>query len=132
VSIIRILARENIVPSSSSLNMALTIGLIGGSGLLKTDLAALKGLKEEIVDTAYGRVFLRAGALTPEVSLVFVQRHDARSTRTYTQPFDINYQAIALALRAKVSSQSLCSTETPTLAYQRVCRAWTSLLVSAL
>lgn len=79
-----------------------TIGLIGGSGLLKTKLSALSGLTEELVDTAHGRVFLRTGSLPGGCRLVFVQRHDARPTRAYTQPADINYAAIALALKAKV------------------------------
>ena len=85
------------------------IGLIGGSGLLKANLAALQGLTEETVDTAHGRVFLRTGRLAGHTgaTLVFVQRHDARSSREYTQPADINYAAIALALKAKVRVAAL-------------------------
>lgn len=79
-----------------------TIGLIGGSGLLASKLPALQGLAEEQVETAHGRVFLRTGVIAPNVNLVFVQRHDARPTRVYTQPADINYAAIALALKSKV------------------------------
>ena len=78
------------------------IGLIGGSGLLKSKLPALAALHEEVVDTAHGSVFLRCGDIAPGVTLVFVQRHDARVTREYTQPADINYPAVALALQAKV------------------------------
>jgi 5-methylthioadenosine/S-adenosylhomocysteine deaminase len=81
--------------------MVFTLGLVGGSGLLKAKLEAFKGLREEIVDTAHGRVFLRCGALRAGVDLVFVQRHDALPSRTYTQPADVNYAAIALALKAK-------------------------------
>ena len=77
------------------------LGLIGGSGLLKSKLAVLQNLKEETVATAHGRVFLRCGAIGSH-TLVFVQRHDARPCRTYTQPADINYPAISLALKAKV------------------------------
>lgn len=84
--------------------MAPTIGLIGGSGLLKSKLAALQGLVEELVDTPHGRVFLRTGSLPGGARLVFVQRHDAQASRVYTQPADINYAAICLALKAKVSS----------------------------
>ena len=80
----------------------LTVGLIGGSGLLKTDLDALKDLTEEMVDTSHGRVFLRTGTLSPTERLVFVQRHDATPMRSYTQPSDVNYQAILLAMKAKV------------------------------
>jgi purine nucleoside phosphorylase len=59
-----------------------TIGLIGGSGLLKTKLPALTGLTEEIVDTPHGRVFLRTGPLGADgARVVFVQRHDARPSR---------------------------------------------------
>ncbi len=81
-----------------------TVGLIGGSGLLKTKLAALQQLREEVVDTVAGRVFLRTGALPGGAQLVFVQRHDATVMRTYTQPADINYSAILLALKAKASN----------------------------
>ena len=77
------------------------LGLIGGSGLLKSKLAVLQNLKEETVATAHGRVFLRCGAVGSH-TLVFVQRHDAKPCRTYTQPADINYPAISLALKAKV------------------------------
>lgn len=78
-----------------------TLGLVGGSGLLKAKLDALKCLADEYVDTPHGRVFLRAGRISEGVDLVFVQRHDASATRTYTQPADVNYAAIALALKAK-------------------------------
>jgi hypothetical protein len=82
--------------------MPTVVGLIGGSGLLKTSLPALQNLTEELVDTAHGRVFLRTGSLADGSTLVFVQRHDARPSRSYTQPADINYAAVALALKAKV------------------------------
>lgn len=90
-----------------------TFGLVGGSGLLKTHLAALQGLTEEVVDTPHGRVFLRLGPLGGGSRLVFVQRHDASPSRVYAQPADINYAAIALALQAKVRavrerSRALC------------------------
>ncbi len=87
--------------ASASAGGIITVGLIGGSGLLKTSLAALHGLTEEFVETAYGRVFLRTGTIAEGVRLVFVQRHDASPKRTYVQPSDINYQAIALALQKK-------------------------------
>ena len=80
-------------------------GLIGGSGLLKSSLPLLQGLKEEVVSTSHGSVFLRTGVLPCGATLVFVQRHDARVSRTYTQPADINYAAIALALQAKVRAE---------------------------
>ena len=76
------------------------IALIGGSGLMKSELFA--HLSDELVDTAHGRVFLRTGRTPTGETLVFVQRHDARPTREYTQPADINYAAVALALKAKV------------------------------
>ena len=82
--------------------MSVVVGLFGGSGLLKSSLPALQNLTEELVDTPHGRVFLRTGPLPGGATLVFVQRHDARSSRSYTQPADINYPAIALALKAKV------------------------------
>lgn len=85
------------------MSSSITLGLIGGSGLLKTKLAALQNLTEERVETIHGAVFLRSGLLPggSGAKLVFVQRHDARPSRTYTQPADINYAALALALSAK-------------------------------
>ena len=80
--------------------MVFTLAVIGGSGLLKSGLAAFRDLSEETVDTSAGRVFLRSGPLRAGVRLVFVQRHDATPSRAYTQPSDINYAAIALALKA--------------------------------
>lgn len=78
------------------------IGLVGGSGLLKTKLDILNNLTEEVVETAHGRVFLRTGPLSDDATLVFVQRHDATPDRQYAQPAMINYAAIALALKKKV------------------------------
>jgi hypothetical protein len=89
--------------------MKITFGLVGGSGLLKTSLPALQSLREEVVDTVHGRVFLRCGVISPDVDLVFVQRHDAQPSRVYTQPSDINYAAIALALKSKVCLSSVQS-----------------------
>ena len=80
--------------------MVFTLAIIGGSGLLKSSLTAFRSLSEETVDTAAGRVFLRSGPLRAGVRLVFVQRHDATPSRAYTQPSDIAYAAIALALKA--------------------------------
>jgi purine nucleoside phosphorylase len=81
----------------------ITIGLVGGSGLLKSKLDTLQNLKEEYVDTPLGRVVLRTGKINEFANLVFVQRHDAQASRAYTQPADINYGAIALALKQRVS-----------------------------
>ena len=75
-------------------------GLIGGSGLMKSTL--FSNLTDELVDTAHGRVLLRTGTIGDGVKLVFVQRHGAKPTREYAQPADINYPAVALALKAKV------------------------------
>lgn len=85
------------------MSSSITLGLIGGSGLLKTKLQALQNLTEERVETIHGAVFLRSGLLPggSGAKLVFVQRHDARPSRTYTQPADINYAALALALSIK-------------------------------
>jgi purine nucleoside phosphorylase len=81
--------------------MTRVIGLIGGSALLKSNLRELDNLKSEVVDTAEGRVFLRSGLVAADTKVVFVQRHDARPDRQYTQPADVNYAAIALALQQK-------------------------------
>ena len=83
--------------------MVYTLGLIGGSGLLKSSLSAFapSALREVVVDTPAGRVFLRRGELPSGVRLVFVQRHDACASRAYAQPADINYAAVALALAAE-------------------------------
>ena len=90
------------------------LGLIGGSGLLKSNLPFLKALSEEVVDTEHGRVFLRTGALGDGHALVFVQRHDARASRAYTQPADINYAAIALALGRLMSGSCRYEKVAPT------------------
>jgi 5'-methylthioadenosine phosphorylase len=83
--------------------MVFTLGLIGGSGLLKSSLSAFapSSLSEATVETSAGRVFLRRGVLRDGVRLVFVQRHDASASRVYAQPSDINYAAVALALKAE-------------------------------
>jgi hypothetical protein len=77
------------------------VGLIGGSALLKSNLRELDSLKAEVIDTPAGRVFLRSGVIAGDTKIVFIQRHDARPDRQYTQPADINYAAIALALQQK-------------------------------
>lgn len=75
------------------------VGLIGGSGLLKTKSSMFTGLRFLVVHTTHGRVVLRHGPLDGGGTLVFVQRHEADPTRVYTQPADINFAAIALALK---------------------------------
>jgi len=87
---------------------------------LKSNLAALKTLDEEVVDTPHGRVFLRCGLLPGVgVRIVFVQRHDATPRRVYTQPADINYAAIALALQMKVRADGRrrCATRPTAVAH---------------
>ena len=80
-----------------------TIGIVGGSGLLKTQLPEFTALEKKTVSTEHGDVVLRVGKLPSAATLVFVQRHDARTDGEYTQPAVINYQAIALAMKAEVS-----------------------------
>lgn len=67
----------------------------------QSNLRELDSLTPEVVETTAGRVFLRSGLLDAETRIVFIQRHDARPDRQYTQPADVNYAAIALALQAK-------------------------------
>lgn len=82
------------------------IGLIGGSGLLKSTHPVLTSLKTLEVTTTHGRVLLHEGHIPAEgdrlpTRLLFVQRHAAVPHYAYVQPADINYAAIALALQAQ-------------------------------
>ena len=82
------------------------IGLIGGSGLLKSTHPVLTSLKTLEVTTTHGRVLLHEGHIPAEgdrlpTRLLFVQRHAAAPHYAYVQPADINYAAIALALQAQ-------------------------------
>ncbi len=94
------------VPADSELLHDKTVAIIGGSGLLKTELPVFSQLEKRTVATSAGNVVVRVGKLPSKATLVFVQRHDAREDGEYTQPADINYQAIALALKELVSSSS--------------------------
>eukprot|EP01138_Halocafeteria_seosinensis_P002751 gb/GECG01002812.1/.p1 GENE.gb/GECG01002812.1/~~gb/GECG01002812.1/.p1 ORF type:complete len:782 (+),score=71.83 gb/GECG01002812.1/:1-2346(+) len=95
------------------------VGIIGGSSLLHLqDTAVSASPKEqeiaqtlgkarvEDVETPMGRVVYRTCVIKAnersqeeEVNLVFTQRHEANAGERYTQPADINYSAIAIALK---------------------------------
>ena len=81
------------------------LGVIGGSSLLKDAQNEFTSLPLVEVPTPHGRVLLRAGPMAGGGSLCFVQRHEAVPGSAYSQPADINYAAIALALRKLVRAQ---------------------------
>jgi len=76
------------------------IGVIGGSGLLKSRSELFQKLTFDEVATPQGTVLVRHGRLEGGGTLAFVQRHEATPSRKYTQPADINYAAMALALKS--------------------------------
>jgi len=76
------------------------IGVIGGSGLLKSQSALFQKLTSDEVPTSHGNVLVRHGKMESGGTLIFVQRHEASAHSKYTQPADINYAGIALALAA--------------------------------
>ena len=98
------------------------VGIIGGSSLLRlqdTGVSASQKEQEiaqtlgdarvEDVETPMGRIVYRTCTVRDsertqeEVNLVFIQRHEANAGERYTQPADINYAAIAMALKQVVS-----------------------------
>ncbi|KAG6584932.1 methylthioadenosine phosphorylase [Phytophthora cinnamomi] len=93
------------------------LGVIGGSSLFHAKSFSAN-LVEQVVETEFGAVVCHVGAWQPQVSatatttaeqpqdevasslqLVFVQRHHADPDGEYRQPRQINFRAIALALK---------------------------------
>ena len=66
--------------------------VVGGSSLLESSFC--KSLTLRVVETELGNVNLYFGP-----DFIFCQRHHADPAREYTQPHNINYRAIALALK---------------------------------
>lgn len=96
-------------------------GIIGGSSLLRLNdtttstedkdqkvAQQLANARVEDVETPLGRVVYRICTVNDlqhehqRATLVFIQRHQANTGERYTQPADINYGAIAMALKALV------------------------------
>ncbi|DBA00534.1 TPA: hypothetical protein N0F65_006438 [Lagenidium giganteum] len=75
------------------------LGVIGGSSLFHAkDFMA--GLKETAVDTEYGGVLCYVGRWQQfDLDIVFVQRHHADPDGQYKQPRQINFKAIAMAMK---------------------------------
>jgi purine nucleoside phosphorylase len=75
------------------------LGLIGGSGLLKSKLGIFSSLTAQHVPTSAGTVVFHVGTIPGSAAtLVFCQRHAASPTASYSQPSDINYAAIMLGM----------------------------------
>ncbi|CAH0480775.1 unnamed protein product [Peronospora belbahrii] len=78
--------------------------VIGGSSLFYSKSVS-SGLVKKVVETAFGSVVCHIGTwlsqegMTPAMQLVFVQRHHADPDGEYRQPRQINFRAIALALK---------------------------------
>lgn len=78
-------------------------GIIGGSGLVKSKLPMFAEAVIVEVHTTEGTVLLRKAVTPSGATAFFAQRHKATPSESYTQPADINYAAIALALKKVVS-----------------------------
>lgn len=81
------------------------LGVLGGSSLFHaTKVCSV--LVEKVVDTEHGSVVCHVGTWPSRsehdipLQLVFVQRHHADPDGKYRQPRQINYRAIALALKS--------------------------------
>lgn len=85
-----------------------TLGVIGGSSLFHAT-AFSSGLVARTLSTEFGDVVVYEGpwkpsAVTassgaPELQIAFIQRHHADPDGTYRQPRQINFRAIAAALK---------------------------------
>ena len=75
------------------------LGVIGGSSLFHAEEFS-KSLTEQVVETPHGDVICHIGRWNgTSMQVVFIQRHHASPDHTYNQPRDINYRAIAAALK---------------------------------
>ena len=73
----------------------MVLGVIGGSGLLKTTI--FSGFDVKTISTEYGKVKYREGIFEDRCSVIFIQRHEADPDVPYSQPHLINYCAIMTA-----------------------------------
>jgi purine nucleoside phosphorylase len=82
-----------------------TLGVIGGSSLFHA--SAFSALAPRTVPTEFGAVVLHEGlwrgaeAQAAGMRIVFVQRHHADPDGAYRQPRQINFRAIAAALKQR-------------------------------
>mmetsp|Transcript_20142 Transcript_20142/g.37437 ORF Transcript_20142/g.37437 Transcript_20142/m.37437 type:complete len:744 (+) Transcript_20142:88-2319(+) len=75
------------------------LGLIGGSGLLKSAMLASLANDESTVSTEFGEVKVRSGMLSPQIKVVVVQRHACDPACDYSPPHLVNYKAIMQCLK---------------------------------
>ena len=77
------------------------LGVIGGSGLLKSSLFSSGGGNVATVSTEFGDVLLRSLVLelgtSEKLNIIFVQRHAASPNLPYAPPHLINHRACAAA-----------------------------------
>lgn len=75
------------------------LGVIGGSSLFHAKEFSAS-LRETVIDTEYGGVVAHVGLWKQwDLQIVFVQRHHADTDGEYKQPRQINYKAIAAAMK---------------------------------
>lgn len=75
------------------------LGVIGGSSLFHAKEFSAS-LTEQVVDTEYGGVVVYVGEWKDSsMQVVFIQRHHADPDQQYKQPRQINFKAIATALK---------------------------------
>lgn len=75
------------------------LGVIGGSSLFHAKEFSA-ALEEKVVETEYGGVVVHVGLWKQSnMQVVFVQRHHADPDQQYKQPRQINFKAIATALK---------------------------------
>ena len=77
----------------------LTLGVIGGSGLLRSALLRSVAKEQRVVETAHGAVHLYQGALSDKVDVVMCMRHGCDPAREYSLPHLVNYRAMLCALQ---------------------------------
>mmetsp|Transcript_9778 Transcript_9778/g.19201 ORF Transcript_9778/g.19201 Transcript_9778/m.19201 type:complete len:749 (-) Transcript_9778:359-2605(-) len=77
------------------------LGVIGGSGLLKSAMFAPETMTEFVVDTeaGFGKVKMYRKELSENLEVVFVQRHAGDIAKPYSPPHLVNFRAIMSAMK---------------------------------
>ncbi|TYZ64457.1 hypothetical protein PybrP1_001717 [[Pythium] brassicae (nom. inval.)] len=85
--------------AAAAASVSHVLGVIGGSSLFHAKQFSAT-LKETVVDTEFGGVVAHIGTWgASNLRVVFVQRHHADPDGQYKQPRQINFRAIAAALK---------------------------------
>ncbi|GBG27968.1 S-methyl-5'-thioadenosine phosphorylase [Hondaea fermentalgiana] len=77
------------------------LGVIGGSGLLKSAMFAPETMKEEVVETeaGFGKIKLMRKELNEELDIVFAQRHACDVEKDYSPPHLVNFRGLLSAMK---------------------------------